>query len=59
MRTINKAWVQDLGTSWCGHEFAISTERHDGIVYTAGSAAEAVRKYEADKQCEVKEFVIA
>ena len=50
------AWVQDLGTSWCGHEFAVSTEWHDGIVYIAGSAEEAVRKYEADRHCKVKSF---
>ena len=50
------AWVQDLGTSWCGHEFAVSTEWHDGIVYIADSAEEAVRKYEADRHCKVKSF---
>ena len=42
-------WVQDLGRSWCGHEWAISSERHDGIVYIANSKSEAVSKYEADK----------
>lgn len=46
-------WVQDLGRSWCGHEWAISSERHDGIVYIANSKSEAVSKYEADRHCKV------
>ena len=53
MRTVSKAWVQDLGRDWSGHSFAVSTERHDGIVYTARSAEEAVRC------CKVDEIVIA
>lgn len=59
MRTVSKAWVQDLGRDWSGHNFAVSTERHDGIVYTASSAEEAIRKYEADRCCKVAEIVIA
>lgn len=58
MRTVSTAWVQDLGKSWCGHEFAISTERHDGIVYIANDAEEAIRKYEADRLCRVDRIVI-
>lgn len=33
--------------------FAISTEVHDGIIYSAESVEEAVRKYEKDRHCEV------
>lgn len=59
MRTVSKAWVQDLGRDWSGHSFAVSTERHDGIVYTAHSVEEAIKKYEADRNCKVEEIVIA
>lgn len=41
-------WVKDMGTSWFGHTFAISSECHDGIVYKADSVAEAVEAYEND-----------
>lgn len=46
MRTI---WVEDLGNG----EYVISTEFHDGIVYKADNVGEAVKKYEADKECSV------
>lgn len=46
-------WVEDLGRSWCGHEFAISTEKHDGLIYVATSVEDAVSKYEADRRCKV------
>lgn len=41
-------WVKDMGTSWFGHTFVISSEYHDGIVYKADSVAEAVEAYEND-----------
>ena len=46
-------WIEDKGASWCGHEWVISSERHDGIVYIANSKEEAVRKYEDDRDCKV------
>lgn len=46
MRTIT---VEDLGNG----TYAISTEFHDGIVYSADSVEEAVKKYEADRNCVV------
>ena len=58
MRTVNKAWVKDMGRNWSGHNFAVSTERHDGIVYTANSPEEAIKKYEADRRCTVESIVI-
>ena len=41
-------WIKDMGTSWFGHTFAISSERHDGIVYKADSYEEAIEAYEND-----------
>lgn len=46
-------WIEDKGISWRGHEWVISSEWHDGIVYVADSKEEAVRKYEADRNCKV------
>ena len=46
-------WIEDLGTSWFGHTFAVSSEYHDGIVYKADSVEEAVSKYEEDRGCKV------
>lgn len=46
MRTVT---VEDMGNG----EYAISTEFHDGIVYSADSVEEAVKKYESDKGCVV------
>lgn len=48
-----RIWIEDKGTSWCGHEWVISSEWHDGIVYIANSKEEAVRKYEDDRDCKV------
>ena len=50
-------WIEDLGHSWCGHEWAVSSERHDGIVYVADSESEAVSKYEADRNCKVSKIM--
>ena len=54
-------WVKSLGiTVWGGdltRQYAISTEFHDGIVYNAHSVKEAVKKYEADRCCEVGEVI--
>ena len=41
-------WVQDLGTSWFGHTFSISSEYHDGIVYKANSVEDAIKAYEEE-----------
>lgn len=41
-------WVEDLGHGWMGHTFAVSTEYHDGIIYSADSIEDAVRKYEKE-----------
>ena len=46
MRTVT---VEDLGNG----TYAISTEFHDGIVYSADSVEDAVKKYEADQNCAV------
>lgn len=46
MRTVT---VENLGNG----KWAISTEFHDGIVYLAENAGEAVKKYEADRDCVV------
>ena len=53
MRTVDIAWIEYIGSDWSGKQFAISTERHDGIVYTATDAQDAVSKYEADRKCKV------
>ena len=42
-------WVEDLGDG----TYVISTEFHDGIIYPAESVEEAVKKYEADRDCKV------
>lgn len=52
-RTVNTAWVEYLGRDWAGKSFAISTETHDGIVYIANDAMDAISKYEADRNCKV------
>lgn len=49
MRTI---WIEELGDGL----FAISTEFHDGIVYKADNYTEAIKKYEADRDCKVRAF---
>ena len=46
MRTVT---VEDMGNG----EYAISTEFHDAIVYLADSVEDAVKKYEADRDCVV------
>lgn len=50
-------WVKDLGTSWFGHTFAVSSEFHDGIVYKANSVTEAVKAYESDRDCNVSKVI--
>ena len=54
MRLVDIAWVEYLGSDWAGKQFAISTERHDGIVYMADSVQDAIKKYEADRNCKVE-----
>ena len=46
MRTV---WVESLADG----TYAISTEFHDGIIYKADSVEDAVKKYEADRDCVV------
>ena len=41
-----------------GREWAISSEKHDGIIYLADSAEEAVKKYEQDRHVKVTEFEV-
>lgn len=41
-------WIEDRGRQFFGHEWIISSERHDGISYTADSVEEAIEKYERD-----------
>lgn len=41
-------WIEDNGRQFFGHEWIISSERHDGISYTADSVEEAIEKYERD-----------
>lgn len=50
-------WVKDMGTSWFGHTFAVSSEYHDGIVYKANSVEEAVKAYEDDRNCKVDKVI--
>lgn len=50
-------WVKDMGTSWFGHTFAVSSEYHDGIVYKADSVKEAVKAFENDRRCKVSEVI--
>lgn len=59
MRMVDIVWVEYLGRDWAGKQFAISSEKHDGIVYIANDAQEAVMKYEADRGCKVETIVIA
>lgn len=50
-------WIKDNGKQFFGHEWIISSERHDGISYTADSQKEAVHKYEQDRRCKVNKVV--
>ena len=49
-------WVEDMGRQFYGHAWAISSERHDAIIYTADDMDEAVAKYEKDRRCKVGEI---
>lgn len=51
-RTVNIA-IEDMGRQFYGHAWAISSEWHDGIVYTADNEKEAIRKYEQDRHVKV------
>ena len=51
-------WIKDNGRQFFGHEWIISSEKHDGISYTADSMDEAVRKYETDRRCKVGKILI-
>lgn len=52
MRTVNIT-IEDMGRKFYGHAWAISSECHDGIVYTADSEREAIDKYEQDRRVKV------
>lgn len=52
MRTVNIT-IEDMGRKFYGHAWAISSEYHDGIVYTADSEREAIDKYEQDRRVKV------
>ena len=56
-RTDMTIWVKDMGTSWFGHTFAVSSEFHDGIVYKANSVEEAVKAYEDDRNRKVDKVI--
>ena len=50
-------WIKDNGRQFFGHEWIISSERHDGISYTADSEAEAISKYEKDTHSKADKVV--
>lgn len=52
MRTVNIT-LEDMGRQWYGRAWSISSEYHDGIVYIADSAGEAIRQYEATRGVKV------
>ena len=51
-------WLEDLGRKFYGHAWAVSSETHDAIEYTADSMEEAVAKYEKDRRCKVRKVHI-
>lgn len=51
-------WIEDLGAQFYGHAWAISSERHDGIVYVADSKEEAICKYERDRHVKVEKVQV-
>jgi len=51
-------WLEDLGRKFYGHAWAVSSETHDAIEYTADSMEEAVAKYEKDRKCKVRKVHI-
>lgn len=56
-KTGRTIWIEKKEVHLLGMCYEISCTSHDGILYKAGSIAEAVKKYEADKNVSVKEYI--
>ena len=56
-KTGRTIWIEKKDVRLLGTCYEISCAAHDGILYKAGSIREAVKKYEADKNVYVKEYI--